>query len=170
MSAMKKILDSITLAVAPLLARLIIRSLRLSMRITYVNFDWYRKHLREGGQIILAFWHSRLLMMPYGYPGKGITTLSSQHRDSELIVRTIKGFGITAVRGSSTRGWITGLKGVLRTLAAGRDIAITPDGPKGPAMKAQMGIVQIARATGLPIVPVSFGASKKKPSRAGIPS
>ncbi|MEK7679386.1 MAG: DUF374 domain-containing protein, partial [Deltaproteobacteria bacterium] len=86
------------------------------------------------------------------------------------IVRTIKGFGITAVRGSSTRGWITGLKGVLRTIKAGRDIAITPDGPKGPAMKAQMGIIQIARATGLPIVPVSFGASKKKPSGAGIPS
>jgi lysophospholipid acyltransferase (LPLAT)-like uncharacterized protein len=81
----------------------------------------------------------------------------------------MKHFGIESVRGSSTRGWPGGVKGLLKAARAGRDIAITPDGPKGPRQKAQMGVVQIARTTGLPIIPMSFGASKKKPFPAGMP-
>ncbi|MBI5598145.1 MAG: lysophospholipid acyltransferase family protein, partial [Deltaproteobacteria bacterium] len=84
----------------------------------------------------------------------------------ELIARTVRNFGIESVRGSSTRGWISGIKGLLKSVQAGRDVAITPDGPKGPKEKAQMGAVQIARTTGLPIIPVSFNASKKKTFRS----
>ncbi len=166
---MKKLLDRISLFAAPFLARQIIRILAATMRITYVNFEWYREFLGEGRQIILAFWHGRLLMMPYSYLGKGgLTAFVSASRDGEFIARTIKGFGIESVRGSSTRGWVTGIKGLLKSIKNGRDAAITPDGPKGPGMKAQMGVIQIARATGLPIVPVTFNALKKKPSGAGI--
>lgn len=166
---MKKVLDKLSLNVAPFLARQIIRMLAATMRITYVNFEWYRKFLGEGRPIILAFWHGRLLMMPYAYPGKrGLTALVSASRDGELIARTIKGLGVETVRGSSTRGWVTGIKGLLKSIKNGRDAAITPDGPKGPGMKAQMGVIQIARATGLPIVPITFNALKKKPSGAGI--
>ncbi len=166
----KRILDRITVALLPRLARWMIRFLALSMRFTYVNFDSYRKRLDKGGQIILAFWHGRLLMMPYSYPGRGITVLVSQHRDGELIARTVKGFGIESVRGSSTRGWFGGIKGLLKSVRSGRDIAITPDGPQGPRYKAQMGTIQLAATTGLPIYPMAFGASKKKPLRAGMPS
>ncbi len=167
---MKKLLDSISLSVVPFLARQIIRALAATMRMTYVNFEWYRKFLGEGRQIILAFWHGRLIMMPYSYPGKGITILVSTSKDGELIARTVKGFGIDSVRGSSTRGWVAGIKGLLKSIKNGRDAAITPDGPRGPGMKAQMGVIQIARATGLPIVPMTFNALKKKPSGAGIHS
>lgn len=165
----KKFLDRLAITVAPALARLMIRFLALTMRKTYVNFEQYRRMLNGGGHIILAFWHGRLLMMPYSYPGRGITILVSQSKDGELITRTVKGFGIESVRGSSTRGWFGGIKGLLRSVQSGRDLAITPDGPRGPAGRAQMGIIQIARATGLPIIPVSFGALKKKPSGVGIP-
>jgi len=132
------------------------------MRVTYVGFDDYRVRLERGDQIILAFWHGRLLMMPYSYPGRGITILVSQSRDGELIARTVKGFGIESVRGSTSKGWFAGIKGLLKSVKSGRDTAITPDGPRGPGMRAQMGVVQIARATGLPIIPMSFGASRKK--------
>ncbi len=148
--------------VVPVLARWLIRSLRLTMRITYVDFEAYRERLDRGGHIILAFWHGRLMMMPYSYPGRGITILVSQSKDGDLISGVVKGFGIESVRGSSSRGWFAGVKGLLKSVKAGRDVAITPDGPRGPGMKAQMGVVQIARATGLPIIPMSFGASKKK--------
>lgn len=167
---MKKILDRIYFNAAPFLARQAVRALFATMRVTYVNFEWYRRHVAEGGRIILAFWHGRLLMMPYSYPGRGITILVSTSRDGELIARTVRGFGIESVRGSSTRGWVSGIKGLLQSIKNGRDAAITPDGPKGPGMRAQMGVIQIARATGLPIVPVTFNASKKKPSGAGIRS
>jgi lysophospholipid acyltransferase (LPLAT)-like uncharacterized protein len=166
----EKFTDRLALALGPPLAALVIRFLRLTMRITYVNFEDYRTRLDQGGQVILAFWHGRLLMMPYTYFGRGITILVSQSKDGELISRTVRAFGIESVRGSSSRGWFGGIKGLLKSVRAGRDLAITPDGPRGPKEVAQMGIVQIARATGLPIMPMSFGASKKKPSQAGIPS
>ncbi|MBI2413704.1 MAG: lysophospholipid acyltransferase family protein [Deltaproteobacteria bacterium] len=163
---MKKLLDYLAIHAAPRLAYWIIRFISITMRKTYVNFEAYRAMLERGEKIILAFWHGRLLMMPYSYPGKGITILVSQSKDGELISRTVKNFGIESVRGSSTRGWISGVKGLLRSVQAGRDVAITPDGPKGPKEKAQMGAVQIARTTGLPIIPVSFNASKKKTFRS----
>ncbi|MBI5560983.1 MAG: lysophospholipid acyltransferase family protein [Deltaproteobacteria bacterium] len=167
---MKRMADKITLMLVPLFASLFIRFLALTMRFTYVNFDSYRAGLKQGGRIILAFWHGRLLMMPYSYPGKGITVLVSHHRDGELIARTIKNFGITSVRGSSTRGWFGGVKGLLKSVREGGDIAITPDGPVGPRFKAQMGAVDIASRTNLPIIPMAFGASKKKPLAVGTPS
>lgn len=163
---MKKLLDYLAINAAPCLAYWIIRFISFTMRKTYVNFEAYRAKLDRGEKIILAFWHGRLLMMPYSYPGKGITILVSQSKDGELIARTVRNFGIESVRGSSTRGWISGIKGLLKSVQAGRDVAITPDGPKGPKEKAQMGAVQIARTTGLPIIPVSFNASKKKTFRS----
>lgn len=161
-----KFLDEILVKLAPTLARLIIKSVYFTMRKTFVNFEGYRRFLADGGQMILAFWHGRLLMMPYSYPGKGITILVSQSKDGELIARTVKGFGIESVRGSSTRGWFAGIKGLLKSVQDGRDVAITPDGPKGPKMKAQIGAVLIARSTGLPIFPMAFGAKKKKTFRS----
>ena len=163
----KKIKKEILLIVAPVIAHIMIRFIHLSMRFTYVNYDQYRLFASSGTQSILAFWHGRILMMPYGYPGSVLTTLVSAHRDGELITRTVRPFGILSVRGSSTRGWFKGLRGILEAVKKGRDIAITPDGPKGPARRAQMGTLQIARSTGLPIMPVGFGASKKKPSPPG---
>jgi lysophospholipid acyltransferase (LPLAT)-like uncharacterized protein len=99
-----------------------------------------------------------------------MTVLVSKHRDGEFIAKTVSSFGIDSVRGSSTRGWFGGIKGLLKAVKRGGNLVITPDGPKGPARIAQSGIIQIARTTGLPIVPVSFNSSKKKLFRAGIAS
>jgi lysophospholipid acyltransferase (LPLAT)-like uncharacterized protein len=159
--------ERILLAVLPRLGYWFIRFLYLTMRLTYVNFDSYRKIVSEG-PVIMAFWHGRLLMMPYGWPGRDLTVLVSAHRDGELIARTVKGFSINAERGSTTRGWFSGLKGLLKTAKRGGSIAITPDGPRGPRQKARMGAVMLAERTGLPIVPVSFGADKKKTFRVGM--
>ncbi|MFQ5586714.1 MAG: lysophospholipid acyltransferase family protein [Thermodesulfobacteriota bacterium] len=166
---MSSCFNRLMMRLIPFTARQMIRFLGATMRIEHVNYDdvW---SLWEGGRnVIVAFWHGRLMMMPLVYRGKGMNILVSHHRDGELVARTVKGLGIDSVRGSSTRGWFGGVKGLLRMVKEGRDIAITPDGPKGPRYKAQMGVIQIARATGLPIVPMTFGASKKKPSRAGTP-
>ncbi|HKJ89476.1 MAG TPA: hypothetical protein VKA48_13365, partial [Gammaproteobacteria bacterium] len=60
--------------------------------------------------------------------------------------------------------------GLLKAIGSGRDVAITPDGPRGPGMEAQSGIIQVAARTGLPIIPMAFGASKKKHFPAGTAS
>ncbi|MBI5235904.1 MAG: DUF374 domain-containing protein [Deltaproteobacteria bacterium] len=163
----KKILDTIGVSVIPCVAFWLMRALRATMRLERVNFGWYQSRVRSGANCILAFWHGRLMMMPFAYEGRGITILASASRDGELVSKTLAGFGIDTVRGSTSRGAFSGLKGILSAARAGRDIAITPDGPRGPAFKAQMGVIQLAKATGLPILPVSFSASKKKLSTAG---
>lgn len=167
----KKILNKLMITAVPVLAHGLIRFIAFTMKTVYLNFEGYKKIAEKGEQVIIAFWHGRLLMMPYAYMGKnGVSILVSQSKDGELIARTIKGFGIESVRGSSTRGWVSGVKGLLKAVQSGRDVAITPDGPKGPKMKAQLGAIQIARVTGLKIIPIAFGASKKKFLGAGIPS
>ena len=167
---MKNLLNRISLFFGPALAAVVIRLLAFTMRIEYVNYEEYRE-ISEGGNTIVAFWHGRLFMMPLAYFGRGgMTILVSRHRDGELIARTVRRFGIESVRGSSTRGWMEGFKGLLRAARAGRDLAITPDGPKGPARKAQTGAVQLASRTGLPIIPMAFSASKKKFLAAGTAS
>ena len=165
---MKKILNKITITVAPFLAALLIRLLAMTIKITYINFEDVWEEWQKGKNIIVAFWHGRLMMMPHVYRGRGISILVSQHRDGELIARTVRNFGIDSVRGSSTRGWLGGVKGLLNEIKKGRDIAITPDGPRGPRFNVQMGIVHLAKITGLPIVPMTFSASKKKHLRAGM--
>jgi len=87
----------------------------------------------------------------------------SQHRDGELIARAVKLFGIDSLRGSTTRGGLAALRGMVRFFrAGGANLAITPDGPQGPKHVVQMGVIELARQTGAPILPVTYGASRKK--------
>jgi len=123
---------------------------------------------REGRHIILAFWHAQQLMIPFGYRGTGAHVLISQHGDGEIIARIIARFGHGAVRGSSTRGGAGALRALIKLGRSGRDVAVTPDGPKGPRHVAKPGVIQLAKATGLPIVPLAFACSKKNSLRAGI--
>jgi hypothetical protein len=111
--------------------------------------------------VILAFWHGRILLMPFPYRGQKACIMNSIHRDGEIITRVIKHFGISAVRGSSTRGWMGGLKGMLEAYQQGHDLIVVPDGPRGPRCKAKPGILQLARTTGAPIFPVTYGAAWK---------
>ncbi len=123
---------------------------------------------REGRNIILAFWHAQQLMVPIGYRGRGSHVLISRHGDGEIIARIIARFGHEAVRGSSTRGGVGALRALIKLGRSGRDVVVTPDGPKGPRHVAKPGVIHLAKATGLPIVPLAFACSKKNSLRAGI--
>src|SRR5437867_12465882 len=132
------------------------------MRIRYQGRETIEALRRAGQPFILAFWHGRLFLMRYSYPGTRITILISRHRDGELIARAMELFGLHATRGSTTEGGASGLREIVRRVREGYDVAFTPDGPRGPRRMAQMGVVQAARLAGVPVVPVGFGASKKK--------
>ncbi|MCX8023431.1 MAG: DUF374 domain-containing protein [Syntrophorhabdaceae bacterium] len=109
-------------------------------------------------------------MMPYAnLMGKG-RVLISRHRDGEFIARVIRFFGLKAIRGSYKKGGISSTREIITGLKEGYDIAITPDGPKGPRYEVKKGIIEIARLTGKGIIPVTYGASKKKLFLPGIDS
>jgi lysophospholipid acyltransferase (LPLAT)-like uncharacterized protein len=138
-----------------------LRFLGATTRKRHVGGDALMAYWQRGEQVILAFWHNRILLMPFSYRGQKACIMNSIHRDGEIITRAIRHFGVHAVRGSSTRGWMGGLKGLLDAYRQGYDLIVVPDGPRGPRYQAKSGIVQLARATGAPIFPVTYSAAWK---------
>ncbi len=162
------------LPAAAWLASGLIRVLRLLLRWTSVNESAVIDLHRAGRPYVHAFYHDQLLMMTYSYLGqrfgRRLVVLSSRHRDGEYVSRTLERFGHRMVRGSTGRGGVAGLKEMIRHLRDGRDVAFATDGPRGPRHQVQMGAVEAARLGRAPLVPVAFGASKKKLSVPGMPS
>jgi lysophospholipid acyltransferase (LPLAT)-like uncharacterized protein len=120
----------------------------------------YDQFWRQGKPVIFTLWHGRLLPCTHFHRQQGVVTLISQHRDGEYITRAVRRWGFTAVRGSTTRGGLDALRELIQHVRAGRSLAITPDGPKGPREKMKPGPVLIAQRTGAPIIPVVSGASR----------
>ena len=112
---------------------------------------------------IVAFWHGRLLLMPYCWRrGKPIELLVSRHRDGRLIARAIGYFDFRTIAGSTSRGGSAALRAMLRGLGHGGSVGITPDGPRGPRMRAGIGIADLARLSGAPILPVAYATSRRR--------
>jgi len=141
----------------------------LYLRLCYATTRWTvvaddeRRRLHAAGlPFILAFWHGRVGVTPACWDRRyPVDVLISQHRDGELIARTIAAFGLGAVRGSTQRegkrrdkGGAAALRQMLRRLKEGVSVAISPDGPRGPRMRASDGIVTVARLSGARIVAV----------------
>jgi lysophospholipid acyltransferase (LPLAT)-like uncharacterized protein len=154
--------DKILLAVAPRAFWLFLRLLGLTIRKKFVYRADPIPYWKAGQYVLGAFWHQRLLMMLFmPFQGK-VGMLISRHRDGEYIARVSKLFGIDSVRGSSTRGGLSAVRGMVRFYESGANLAITPDGPQGPKHVVQMGVIELARQTGAPIFPATYGASWKK--------
>jgi lysophospholipid acyltransferase (LPLAT)-like uncharacterized protein len=158
----KRVKESLLIGLSPLPAALFVKLLHRSLNIRFVNRSIPEGVKGRGGQYIMAFWHGCLLLMVYAYVGSRLTFLVSWHRDGELITMVMKRFGMNPTRGSTTRGGIRALHSLLKKVKEGYDIAFTPDGPRGPARMAQLGVVQTARLSGLPVIPVGMAALKKK--------
>ena len=167
-SLKKQVAQWVKCSLLPPVAASVIRGVARSMRCETRGYEAVDALYREGCHIILAFWHAQQLMIPIGYRGTGSHVLISQHGDGEIIARIIARFGHQAVRGSSTRGGAGALRALIKLGRSGQDVVVTPDGPKGPRHVAKLGVIQLAKATGLPIVPLAFACSKKNSSRAGI--
>lgn len=115
---------------------------------------------------IYALWHGRLLLAAPLWLQKRpksakITMLSSEHKDGRLIAGACTLLGFFVVFGSSTRGGANALRGLLKAAKKGHSLFMTPDGPKGPAQVAKAGVIEAARLTKLPIIPLGLAAQGK---------
>ena len=145
---------------------LFIRVLYALLRVRHVGVERIEACNRSGESYVLSFWHRYLLLMVYSRHRKPIVVMSSKHRDGEYMARTLERFGITAVRGSSTRGGASALREMIDRAGRGQNIAFTPDGPRGPALVAQPGVVLAAQHTGCPVIPAAIVAERKKVLRS----
>jgi lysophospholipid acyltransferase (LPLAT)-like uncharacterized protein len=130
-----------------------------TMRITHVGKEIVPEFIARGEGFIGTFWHGRMLLIPFLYPGRAMHVLISIHRDGEIIANVMKLFGFGLVRGSSKKGGTAALREMLQLLKENKDLAITPDGPKGPAEVLKPGIAEVARLSGKAVIPVTFSAS-----------
>ena len=121
------------------------------------HFEPFR---RRGEPVIFVFWHGQLLPLVHYHRNEGIVVLVSDHADGEYITRVILRHGFGAARGSSTRGGVKGLKGILRAIRDGKDLAFTPDGPRGPRHVFKWGALTAAQLSGAPVIPVSVGSER----------
>jgi lysophospholipid acyltransferase (LPLAT)-like uncharacterized protein len=149
--------DKLLLLIAELLGPFIIRLLGLTCRYNVEGMHHMLEAEKNGG-VIIALWHGRMLLPVYHLRNRGITSLVSLHRDGEFIARIVKHLGYIPRRGSPKEGGREGFNAMVRDLREGRTVAIFPDGPTGPRYSVRDGVMQLARLTGAPILPISYSA------------
>jgi hypothetical protein len=153
-----------------LLSRLLGKYLTFALQTTRWSLDG-QEHLAargSGAAAVFAFWHEFLPLMPAmvlfarrlpQYRHISVYTLVSQHRDGRFIGEVIGRFNIKPILGSTSRGGAAGLRNLLRILANGDMIGITPDGPRGPAHIAAPGVAQLAALASVPVLPCAARTS-----------
>jgi lysophospholipid acyltransferase (LPLAT)-like uncharacterized protein len=136
-----------------------IAAIGATLRWTVDGAEHWERVMRSERQPIIAFWHGRILGGLHYFRGRGVVVMTSQNFDGEWIARIIHRFGFGTARGSTSRGAARALVQLRQDLRAGRPVAFTIDGPRGPARVAQPGAVWLAGATGHPILPFHIEAS-----------
>jgi lysophospholipid acyltransferase (LPLAT)-like uncharacterized protein len=144
---------------AGLLGHALSAALFATVRFRVEGEEGFLCHRRAGRPVIFVLWHGHLLPLVHRHRGTGVVALVSEHADGEYITRVMEHKGLGTARGSSTRGGMRGLRRLIRAAREGRDLAVTADGPRGPARVFKPGALLAAQTTGLPVVPVAAGAS-----------
>jgi lysophospholipid acyltransferase (LPLAT)-like uncharacterized protein len=155
-----------------LMSRVLGLYLAFALRTTRWLLDGEEHLAAQGSQApaVFAFWHEFLPVMPElavlarrlpQYSQTAMYTLVSHHRDGRFIGEVIGRFKIYPVSGSTSRGGVTGQRNLLRLLANGSVISITPDGPRGPPRAAAPGVAQVAALAGVPVVPCAARTSRR---------
>ena len=134
-------------------------------KLSITRGDVFEDHV-EQGKSIFAFWHSRLFFLVYYYhhkaPRRKISILVSMSRDGDYGVALAERLRQDYVRGSTSKGGPQAIRKLASQIAKGDNVAITPDGPRGPARAVNEGVIRLAQLTGARIIPVSYQATRKR--------
>ena len=121
------------------------------------------------GPVIYCLWHNRLALcmvvwrkyVRIHHPCGGLAALISASKDGALLAATLEQFAVQPVRGSSSRRGAQALVELSSSLERGVNVAITPDGPRGPAYRVQSGVAALAQLSGASVIPATYHASRK---------
>jgi lysophospholipid acyltransferase (LPLAT)-like uncharacterized protein len=130
----------------------------ITTRKTRINWNVLETLARAGQPAILCVWHNTIMYFIYALAPLGLTVMISRSKDGDDITWVANRFGFRAARGSPAEGGSIALREMLRVLADGRPVVITPDGPQGPRYELKAGVVALARHKKLPIIPIVYSA------------
>jgi lysophospholipid acyltransferase (LPLAT)-like uncharacterized protein len=146
------------------IAVFLFRLLRLTYRYE-LNFEsneeksTYLKYLNSKKpntetNFLLAFFHQdEFALIPY-FKHSGFSVLVSLSKDGELMTQAASKLGYFPVRGSSSRGAVSGLIAAIKKVKEGYNLSFAVDGPRGPIFEVKEGLSAVARKTQRPILPV----------------
>jgi len=153
------------LALTPPIAATLVRLLGPTLRVRSEGVDALAPAWRAARPLIYCVWHGRILMVPWlnarlrrSHGTRPVSVLASRSRDGGLVADYASRFGLGVIRGSSSRGGAGALRALVAEVRAGRDVALAPDGPRGPRRQLGAGVVTLAAITGAPVVPLGFAA------------
>jgi lysophospholipid acyltransferase (LPLAT)-like uncharacterized protein len=153
------------LTLAPPIAAGLVRLLGPTLRLRAEGVDALAPSWTAARPLIYCVWHGRILMVPWlnarlrrSHGARTVSVLASRSRDGGLIGGYARRFGLDVVRGSSSRGGAPALRALVMALQQGRDVALAPDGPRGPRGQLGSGVVALAAITGAPVIPLGFAA------------
>lgn len=152
------------------LARILAWYIRAALRLQFgfrIEGAENLRLLAGDAPMVAAFWHETLPTMPVLWREArkaGMTrpavVLASRHRDGQLIGNIMRALGMGLVSGSSSTGGVAGMQELVRVINGGTHVAITPDGPRGPARHAAAGAAALAGLTGAKILPCGAATSR----------
>lgn len=140
---------------------LIYRTLVLTWRIEVRQPESLTQSLRDRATVLFAHWHGDELVLLYLIGKYRVTTIASQSKDGELMNTVLHLQGATSTRGSSTRGAVGALKGLIRKIREDqRNSSFAVDGPKGPIYEVKPGVFEVSRMLQAPIYPVGVAVDR----------
>ena len=133
-----------------------------TLRISFINKRVIDELERDGNNYVLAFWHGTMLLPWYLHRKKNFAALISKSKDGDLLGKILKRWNYNVIRGSSSVGGDVALSIMVDYAKNNNSIAITPDGPRGPAFKLKAGAIITSKKSGLPLVLLGIGFKNKK--------
>jgi lysophospholipid acyltransferase (LPLAT)-like uncharacterized protein len=153
------------LALAPPLVAGLVRLVGATLRLRAQGVEALAPSWTAARPLIYCVWHGRILMVPWlnarlrgSHGARTVSVLASRSRDGSLMGDYVRRFGLDVIRGSSSRGGAEALRALKTAVEAGHDVALAPDGPRGPRGQLGAGVVVLAALTGAPVVPLGFAA------------
>lgn len=155
--------DRMLVAAAAAVIAGLLRLLYVTLRVRCSDPHGVLEAHARGARVIWATWHDGIALLPLMvvrvHRAFRPRVALSWHRDAEIAAQAVRRFGVAVTRGSATRGWLGAVRGLLAANARGEDLVVIPDGPRGPRHEAKEGVVQLARATGLPVVAIGIATA-----------
>ncbi len=145
----------------PLLVVNLQRLFGFTFRVIEIGKEPYSELVSKRLPLILSIWHTNVLYSPYFHRGKQVAVLISESKDGDFINEVVQRFGNSSIRGSSSRSGSKALKAMIAHLKKGLSVAFTPDGPRGPALMVQPGLIAAAQFTQAPIIPFHYECTKQ---------